>query len=582
MNISDTQLKKYLLDHNSVGQDDIDIAEKDAEKYDTTLASALRHTGKISDTELRKVWADIMGTSFVSIEKERIPVDILIKIPEPIAKKNNVVAFDEDSDGLHIAMLDTSDIGVIDLIQKTINDKLVPHLTDEESMKKALIQYRKSLDAEFKDIIKESTEAMAGEGAIAEDASPYDLKKIAGHLPIIKIVDTIISHALLQKASDIHIEPEEDSLIIRYRVDGILHDAMTLPKNIAPGVIVRIKILANLRLDEKRLPQDGRFKDTINEQDVSFRVSTLPTYFGEKIVIRVLKDNAHEFTLEDLGLHGVALERVHDAMKQKTGLMLVSGPTGSGKTTTLYTMLDMLNTTDVNISTVEDPIEYQMDRINQTQVRPDIGFTFATGLRSLLRQDPDILMVGEIRDKETASLAVNASLTGHLVLSTIHTSSAAGVIPRMADMGVENFLLVSTVKVVTAQRLVRVLCEGKEAYTLSKNERENLEAVVDMEHMLDVLRKEKVISEEDTWDTITLYRPKEAVGCPSGYKGRIGIHEVLYMTDSVKHAISIGSSESEIEDVAKKEGMMTMLEDGIFKAVQGITTTEEVLRVISD
>jgi type IV pilus assembly protein PilB len=295
-----------------------------------------------------------------------------------------------------------------------------------------------------------------------------------------------------------------------------------------------------------------------------------------------LRENAKGFSLEGLGFHGEALERIHDGMKKRTGMLLCAGPTGSGKTTTLYTMLDILNTPDVNISTVEDPIEYQMPRINQTQTKSEIGLTFANGLRTLLRQDPDIIMVGEIRDGETASLAINASLTGHLVLSTIHTNSAAGAIPRMIDMGVEPFLIVSTVKTVIAQRLVRKLATEKEKYFLTAIEKTALEKVVDLERVLQFLKSEKIIGESDTWETIPFYKAKASEEAKDGYKGRVGIHEVLKVTTTIKEMILKGSSVDEIERVSKEEGMMTMLEDGIFLAAQGITSTEEVLRVVSE
>ncbi|MDH5666093.1 MAG: GspE/PulE family protein, partial [Nitrosopumilus sp.] len=341
-------------------------------------------------------------------------------------------------------------------------------------------------------------------------------------------------------------------------------------------------VLADLRLDEKRLPQDGRFKKQVEGQDISFRVSTLPTYFGEKVVVRVLREDSHSLSLEALGFHGIGLEHIHKALGQKTGMILVSGPTGSGKTTTLYTMLDILNTTDVNISTVEDPIEYQVDRINQTQVRSDIGLTFASGLRSLLRQDPDILMVGEIRDTETAELAVNASLTGHLVLSTIHTNSAAGVIPRMTDMGIETFLIASTLRTITAQRLVRTLCESKEQYFLSDSEKAELAKLADLDRILEIMKKEKIVGPEAGWESIPFYKPIPTEDCESGYEGRVGIHEVLNVDDAMRELISGGGTQAQIEEQSKKDGMITMLEDGIIKAVQGITTTQEVLRVISD
>jgi type IV pilus assembly protein PilB len=368
---------------------------------------------------------------------------------------------------------------------------------------------------------------------------------------------------------------------VRYRIDGILHDAMVLPKQAWPSVSARIKVLSDLKLDEKRLPQDGRFKVQASDNEkVSFRVSILPTYYGEKLVMRLLRENVSGFTLEYLCFHGEALERIHKALKKSTGIILTTGPTGSGKTTTLYTMLDLLNTPDVNISTIEDPIEYQMKRINQTQVRPDIGFTFAQGIRTLVRQDPNIIMVGEIRDNETAALAVNAALTGHLVLSTLHTNSAAGAIPRLLDMKVEPFLLASTIDVVIGQRLVRRLTETKQQYFLTKAELAQLEKTVDLKRVFDALVAEKILKPTDEWSKIPFY--KKSATDEEGFKGRVGIHEVLLMSPSVKELIMKNAPASDIDAQAKKEGMLTMLEDGIFKCVQGLTTIEEVLRVISE
>jgi type IV pilus assembly protein PilB len=308
----------------------------------------------------------------------------------------------------------------------------------------------------------------------------------------------------------------------------------------------------------------------------------LPTFYGEKVVLRILNESSYGFTLEGLGFYGEALERIHRAMRHTTGMILVSGPTGSGKTTTLYTILDILNTPEVNISTVEDPIEYQMARVNQTQVRPDINFTFADGLRSLLRQDPDIIMVGEIRDGETASLGINASLTGHLVLSTIHTNSAAGVMPRLADMGIESFLLASTLRTVVAQRLVRKLCHDKEEYNMNADEIASLGKVVDLDRVLQYLKDQKVIGPDADWKTIPFYRPKETADCKDGYSGRLGIHEVLEVSETIKELIMKNADADMIAEQAKKEGMMTMLEDGIYWAAKGMTSIEEVLRVISE
>jgi type IV pilus assembly protein PilB len=369
---------------------------------------------------------------------------------------------------------------------------------------------------------------------------------------------------------------------VRYRIDGILHDAMTLPKTAAPSITARIKVLSNLKLDEKRLPQDGRFKMAVDNEKVSFRVSLLPTYFGEKTVMRLLREGGGGFTLEGLGFHGESLERMHKAMRQTTGLILTTGPTGSGKTTTLYTILDILNTPDVNISTVEDPIEYQMPRINQTQVRPDIGFTFARGLRSLVRQDPDIIMVGEIRDTETAALAVNAALTGHLVLSTLHTNSAAGAIPRLMEMDVEPFLLSSTIRVAVAQRLVRRLFGTSEEYKISKKESESIHELVNVDYVLDALASEGIIKKGTPLEEIPFRRPKKSEEAPDGYKGRVVINEVLDVTPTINELILQKASTEKIQEQGRAEGMLTMAEDGLFKAAQGVTTVEEVLRVINE
>ena len=583
MQINPDQLKRFIVESGLVSVNDIAAAEKTIGGKGEKIGQALVAAGKLKASDLKRIEAYVIGIPFVFLGNEKIDADVLSLIPEPIARTNNIVAFKKSDDRLEVAMLDVDDLPTIDFVKKKTGLKIVPCLTDDASIKSALLQYKKSLKAEFDAIIaKEAVSAKTIAEGLPADASEKELKALAEDLPIVKIADTLIAHAISQNASDIHIEPCEDSLVVRYRIDGILHDAMTLPKDVAPGLTARVKVLSGLKLDEKRLPQDGRFKMESDGERVSFRVSTLPTYYGEKTVLRLLREGSHGYTLENLGFHGEALERIHTAMKQRSGMILAAGPTGSGKTTTLYTMLDILNTTDVNISTVEDPIEYQVPRINQTQVKPDIGLTFANGLRTLLRQDPDIIMVGEIRDGETAGLAVNASLTGHLVLSTIHTNSAAGAIPRMIDMGIEPFLIVSTVKTVVAQRLVRRLTHAREKYMLTEAELAALGKIVDLDRMLAKLKEEKIMDANITWKDIPFYRPQKSEESEDGYKGRIGIHEVLTVSETIRGLILKGSSQDEISGQAVKEGMMTMLEDGIFLAIQGITTTEEVLRVISE
>jgi len=585
MIVQEKQLKEFLLDSGLITESDYEsaLAEAAKSKNKLTAGHVLINNGKISENDFRRAEAYVLGIPFVSLKDQKIDPAVLALIPEPVARKNNAVAFRRTGDALEVAMLDTKDLSSIEFIKKKVGLKILPRLTDSDSIKGALLQYQKSLRAEFGDIIQKDAAALKnlieGRGGINVGE---DLKKMAEDLPVIRILDTLLKHAILQNASDIHIEVLENELLVRYRIDGILHDAMVLPKSVATSIIARIKVLASLKLDEKRLPQDGRFKIEVNNEGVSFRVSILPTYFGEKAVMRLLRENVSGFTLEDMGFHGEALEALHEAIKQTTGMILTTGPTGSGKTTTLYTLLDILNTPNVNISTIEDPVEYQMDRINQTQVKPEIGFTFANGLRSLVRQDPDIIMVGEIRDNETASLAINAALTGHLVLSTLHTNSAAGAMPRLIDMKIEPFLIVSTTKVIIAQRLIRKLNINKEKYFLSKSEIASLAKTVDLERVLGFLKREKIIGEKDTIETIPFYKPKESTEAKDGYNGRVCINEVLKMSAAIKELVVQGEPDGVINEQAKKEGMMTMIEDGIFKAVQGVTTIEEVLRVVSE
>ncbi len=582
MLIEDTQLFKFIQDSGLVSKDDLETAKKEADDKNKRLGDVLVTNGKITVDNLRRMQAYVLGIPFVNLKNKKIPLDTLSLIPEPIARTHNIVPFKKTDTTLEVAMLNVNDLSAIDFIKKKVNLKILPRLTDTDSLKEVMVQYQKSLKAEFGDIIQKETAAlkMVSEEK-GEAVSADDLKKIAEDLPVVRIVDTLVKHAIIQNASDIHIEPMEEQVLVRYRIDGMLHDAMVLPKQAGPSVTARIKVLSNLKLDEKRLPQDGRFRVDISNERVSFRVSILPTYYGEKTVMRLLRENITSFSLESLNFHGESLERIHEALKKSTGMILTTGPTGSGKTTTLYTMLDILNTSDVNISTIEDPIEYQMARINQTQVKPDIGFSFAQGIRTLVRQDPDIIMVGEIRDNETAALAINAALTGHLVLSTLHTNSAAGAIPRLMDMKAETFLLVSTLDIVIGQRLVRHLTESREPYKLSKAEFAELTKLVDLDRVLAALKAEKIVHPADTWDKIPFYKPVKG-GDDDGFKGRVGIHEVLKMTPSVKDLIMKNSRSSDIEDQAKKEGMLTMLEDGIFKCVQGLTTIEEVLRVITE
>jgi len=585
MTIGLPQLKAFLLDAELLSEQQFDEAVKVAQQSGgKTVEDVLVANQSLHPDDLARLKAYILGIPFINLEKETISPEILKIIPEPIARSHNIVAFKKSGKNLEVAMLDPEDLKTIEFIKKKAALKIMPRLTTVQSIKNVLQQYQQSLQMEFGDIIKKESADVENipesddEGAV----SSKELKKQAQDLPIIKIVDTLMKHAILQSASDIHIEPTEKEVLVRYRIDGILRDAMTLPLATKSGLVARIKVLSNLKLDEHRLPQDGRFKIETNEFRYSVRVSILPVLSGEKVVMRLLSENAKGYSLESLGLFGQALEDIQQALRRPLGMILITGPTGSGKTTTLYSMMEILNKPEVNISTVEDPIEYRMYRVNQTQVNSKIGLSFANGLRTLLRQDPDIIMVGEIRDNETAALAINAALTGHLVLSTLHTSSAAGTMPRLIDMKVEPFLLASTLNIIIAQRLVRKLSEGKEKYFLTEIEIDNLGKLCNLENVIEILKQEKFIKEKQGIKEVAFYKAKASKDSPDGYQGRVGIYEILKINENIKDLIQKNATSDQIQSAAQEQGMRLMIEDGFVKAAQGLTTIEEVLRVISE
>jgi len=582
MRIEFEELRSFLLDSNIVPKDVVEQTALEAKKENKNLGALLLEKKLIQEVELQKVYAYILGIPFVDLSKETIPVEVLQIVPELIAKKYNIVSFEKNGVNLKVAMLNPEDLQTIDFIKKKTGLKIVPCLTTRESIQVVLRQYEKTLKAEFGDML---TGDIKPDG---EERDEENLAQVAAGLPIIRIVDTLLKHAILESASDIHIEPDEKEVHVRYRIDGVLHDAMTLPKDVATGIVARIKVLSNLKLDEHRLPQDGRFKIQNDEYKISFRVSMLPVFDGEKIVMRLLDETSKGLTLEKMGLSGSALEAVHREINKPNGMILVTGPTGSGKTTTLYTVMDILNTTEVNISTVEDPVEYRMPRVNQTQINPKVGMTFAAALRSLLRQDPDIIMVGEIRDQETLEIAMHAAMTGHLVLSTLHTNNAAATLPRMIDMGAEPFLIASTVNVIIAQRLIRRLCvECRKPYTLDKKEIESLGKSYDIDDIFQFLKNDpvakKFVEKAKTWDEVTFYKPTGCDQCGGeGYHGRNGIYEVLPMDTNIRKLIMQSATTEEIETEAIKNGMSTMVQDGFLKIVQGITSLEEVMRATKE
>ncbi len=587
MKVDPKKLLKFILEAGLIDEHQFAKVLETSKASKKDVGEILISEKLLTQRELIKIEAYLLGIPFINLENEIIPLDTLNIIPQSIARAHNIIAFKKRENDLEVAMVDPEDLRIIKFIEKTIPDiKILPRLTTPEGIKSALSQYQKTLETEFKDIIQDKEEEGGGEIKHIKEwdilGGKEEVKKASEEVPIIKIVDTLLKHAILQGTSDVHIEPLEKEVVVRYRIDGILHDVMTLPISTILGVVARIKVLSNLKLDEHRLPQDGRFKIETEDFKYSVRVSILPVFNGEKIVMRLLAENTKATNLEKLGFSGLVLEKIKDSLNKSSGMILITGPTGSGKTTTLYAMMDILNTPEINISTVEDPIEYRMPRVNQTQVNAQIGLTFAAGLRVLVRQDPDVIMVGEIRDDETAGLAINAALTGHLVLSTLHTTEAAGAIPRLIDMKAEPFLVSSTLDLIIAQRLARKFSGATEKYTLTDDQLKNLQKHCDMERILQILKDEEILKPKATIKDIEFYRPKSGKDSNEEYKGRLGIVEVLKISEPIRDLIIKKSSTKEIANQAIQEGMRTMIEDGFVKAAQGLTSIEEILRVITE
>jgi type IV pilus assembly protein PilB len=575
--ISNEQLKKIISEAKAIPEAELDKISEEAKNLNKRIFDIIIEKKLLSANEIYEKAAAYYKVPFIDLKDKIIRKDILALIPEPIASAHQCVAYDGNSKELKIATMNPGDIQIFEFIKKKTGLELKIHLTTQESIDDTLKQYHKSLKAEFQ-YMSEETPADGSD-------SKENLKKIASNLPIVKVVDTLLEYAIFEDASDVHIEPEEKEVYVRYRVDGILRTVMTLPKDVQPGITARIKILANLKVDEHRLPQDGRFKIANKDYKVAFRVSIMPTFDGEKIVMRLLNEKAQVLSLEQLGMQKSALEALKRNITKPHGMFLVTGPTGSGKTTTLYTVLNFLNRSEVNISTIEDPIEYRMPHINQSQINPKIGYTFALGLRAFLRQDPDIIMVGEIRDQETAEISVHAAMTGHLVLSTLHTNDAITTLPRLNEMGVPTFLIASTVNIIIAQRLVRKICPNCiQSFNLEKGAVKEIEDQLNIQSILKTLEREKAISTaKDGLGSILFYRGKGCSKCSSsGYKGRVGIYEVLEITDSIAALFSKKTDIKEIETAARDAGMISIAEDGFIKAKNGITTIEEILRVTKE
>ena len=591
MRISDDVIEKVLQQGGVIDESQLAQLKLLAEHSHTSLYNIVISERVVTPQDLAKLVSKQIGVPFVEIEPKDIPKEVLMKIPEHIARQYNVVLFAQDSDGtLSLAMEDPDDIQALNFIQKEIGYNLNVFLATHENILDCLENYRGELDQELDEVISVQQENTQEETqAVTED-------QFAEDSPIAQTVNLLLEYAIKSQASDIHIEPREDFVQVRYRIDGVLKEVNKLPRNVLGALVSRIKILSNLKIDERRVPQDGRFKIRVSGKQYALRVSTLPIADGEKVVMRILDESNQSVTLENLGYWGRSLTVMKEAMAQPNGMILVTGPTGSGKSTSLFSVLSELNTSDVNISTIEDPVEYKIPGVNQVQTNPKAGMTFASGLRALLRQDPNIIMVGEIRDTETANLGVQAALTGHLVFSTLHTNNAATCLPRLLDMDIEPFLIASTVKAVVGQRLVRRLCafcrqqhvpEAAEVKVITDLiAGTGTEAIARMHDLETQAADEKIGGDSPPSTTETeithLWRANPE-GCDecnhTGFKGRIGIYEVLDVSLTIQKLITANATSNDIQTEAIKEGMLTMQTDGLIKALRGITTVEEVLRV---
>ncbi len=554
MNASyDKHLCEELLNLHLVSKDKLEEVCKMSHEKQIPVADILLEKDLIDDKNLGKVIADIIKFPFVSLADVSIESEILNIVPEIVAKKNKIIVFARDKDGLKIAMADPSNTEIQEFIAKKTGEKIQVYFATSHDILRALKFYAVNLQKTFDDLLQEQMQLVD--------------KEEAKEVPIAKLVDLLIEYAYTNGASDIHIEPEEEISLIRFRIDGVLHDVLHLAQRLHGQIVSRIKVLSKLRIDEHASAQDGKMQKQLEEENLDMRVSIIPTTHGEKVVVRLLSEKARRFTLDELGMTEETLAKVKQNFSKPFGMVLGTGPTGCGKTTTIYGILKILNTREKNIATIEDPVEYDILGINQIQVNPQTNLTFADGLKSILRQDPDIIFVGEIRDKETAGIAVNAATTGHLVLSTLHTNNAVTSLPRLLDMDIEPYLVASTVNVVIAQRLVRRICTNCRVSV--SQERQKYEKL---------LPKELIKKYFDAKKEIRLYGGKGCNVCQqTGYKGRIGIFEVLELTDAIKDLIMAKEPADIIEKKAVEEGMKTMLEDGLEKALTGMTTIEEIL-----
>lgn len=575
------KLLALLSEEGLVTSDALTAAQADAATANKPLLAFLTEQHIVDEELLTHAIAQVSGVPYVNLTNSLIDQAALALLPEDIAARFMAVPLAEVQNRLAVAMIDANNVQAVDYLANRIQRPIKVFMASETGVRHVLEQYRTDLSS-----VGEAAEASQAE---ASNKSDSDIKTIVQDSPISRALSTILEYAVKSRASDIHIEPLEKALKIRCRVDGVLREIMQLPKSIEPALVSRIKILSNLKIDEHRIPQDGNFTVKVAQKEVDLRIAISPVVWGEQVVIRLLDKSGNSFDIEEMGYAGRALRTIRSGIRKPNGMVLTSGPTGSGKSTSLYALIKEIKDESINIVTLEDPVEYKMDGVNQIQVNADVGLTFASGLRSILRQDPNVVMVGEIRDAETANLAVQAALTGHLVFSTLHTNSAAGVLPRLLDMGIEPFLIASTVNTIIGQRLVRRVAVKRDNYESSPIETQNIMATVG--HLLPKTKEDVARVSEDLGykdlplagkSAYTLVKGKDTVQTPHGYTGRAGLYEVMDVNEEIQKLIVARATSSEIQRKAVEQGMITMRQDGYLKALQGITTIEEVNRVAAD
>jgi type IV pilus assembly protein PilB len=572
INLPSEKLKEVLVKAGTLSAEDFDKFQEDAAHKRQNVADIIISQGLINKDYLYLLISKALGVPRVNLGAVGIDKQILHKLPEDMARQRNVIVFGRDDKGyFNVAMEDPTDLETIDFLSLRLGGPIKSFLAAEEDLNRGFLLYQQQLTQDFKKIIEDSI----SESLRSKTKGDKDLKEAAADLPIVAIVDNLLSYANSSRASDIHFEVLDDMILVRFRIDGILHEIIRVPKEIHSAIVARIKILSSLRVDEHTHPQDGRFRYDIGNGFIDIRVSIIPTFYGEKVEMRLLSSSQKPLSFSELGMFEDTVKLIREAISKSYGMVLICGPTGAGKTTTLYSIMDIVNQPEVNIVTVEDPIEYDMRYLNQMQVNVAAGITFASGLRSILRQDPNIIMVGEIRDAETADISVQAALTGHLVLSSLHTNDAATAVPRLLDMGVPQFLVAAVVNAVSSQRLARKIhLDCIESYSPSK---EILEGISRQLEELNTVKSTIRLPK-------TFYRGKGCDACGhTGYQGRVGIFEILNVTEGIrKLIISPDFSLDNLRSAAKNEGMVTMLEDGLKKVELGMTTIEEIFRVIRE